>query len=88
MHHRKTYMHINFQQNEISRSVKTVHTNLFAKKCKLHKFGTCNLNLEKSRVLNMHDPIIDIRANFEINRPIRYQITTKINYVHSRTDKQ
>ena len=32
MHHRKTYMHINFQQNRVKRSVKTVHTNLFAKK--------------------------------------------------------
>ena len=30
MHHRKAYMHINFQQNRDSRSVKTVHTNLFA----------------------------------------------------------
>ena len=27
----KAYMHINFQQNRVSRSVKTVHTNLFAK---------------------------------------------------------
>ena len=35
MHHRKTYMYINFQQNRVSRSVKTVHTNLFAKNCKL-----------------------------------------------------
>ena len=49
MHHRKTYMYINstymyinFQQNQISRSVKTVHTNLFAKKCKLHNCATCN----------------------------------------------
>ena len=36
MHYRKTYMYINFQQNRVSRSVKkllkTVHTNLFAKK--------------------------------------------------------
>ena len=40
MHHRKTYTLINFQQNWVSRSVKTVHTNLFAKKCKLHKFVT------------------------------------------------
>ena len=31
MHHRKTYMYINFQQNPVSRSVKTVHTNLFCK---------------------------------------------------------
>ena len=36
----KAYMHINFQQNRVSRSVKTVHTNLFAKNCKLHKFVT------------------------------------------------
>ena len=42
MHHRKTYMYINFQQNRVSRSVKTVHTILFAKKFKLHKFATCN----------------------------------------------
>ena len=41
-------MHINFQQNRVSRSVKTVHTNLFAKNCKLairisknHAFRTC-----------------------------------------------
>ena len=27
MHHHKTYMYINFQQNRVSRSVKTVHTN-------------------------------------------------------------
>ena len=30
MHHRITYMYINFQQNRVCRSVKTVHTNLFA----------------------------------------------------------
>ena len=47
MHHRKTYMYINFQQNWVSRSVKTVHTNLFAKKCELHKFATTNSNFEK-----------------------------------------
>ena len=33
MRHRKTYMYINFQQNRVSRSVKTVHTNLYAKNC-------------------------------------------------------
>ena len=32
MHHRTTYMYINFQQNWVSRSVKTVRTNTFAKK--------------------------------------------------------
>ena len=29
MHHRITYMYINFLQNRVCRSVKTVHTNLF-----------------------------------------------------------
>ena len=47
MHHRKTYMHIDFQQNRVRRSVKTVHTNLFAKNCKLHQFATTNSNFEK-----------------------------------------
>ena len=42
MHHRITYLYINFQQNRVSRSVKTVHTNLLAKICKLYKFATCN----------------------------------------------
>ena len=32
MHRRKMYMYINFQQIRVSRSVKHVHTNLFAKK--------------------------------------------------------
>ena len=32
MHHRKTYMYINFQQNQVKTQVMTVHTSLFAKK--------------------------------------------------------
>ena len=32
MHHRITYMYVNFQQNRINRSVITVHTNVFRKK--------------------------------------------------------
>ena len=31
MRHRKTYNYLNFQQNWVSRSVKTIHTNVFAK---------------------------------------------------------
>ena len=42
MHHRITYLYINFQQNRISRSVKAVHTSLLANICKLHKFATYN----------------------------------------------
>ena len=42
MHHCITYMYVNIQQNWVCRSVITVHTNILAKKCKLHKFATCN----------------------------------------------
>ena len=57
MHHRKTYMYINFQQNRVSKSVKTVHTSLFAKFAnsinlqlairisKNHAFRTCTTPL-------------------------------------------
>ena len=48
MCHRKTYMYINFQQNRVCRSVKTVYTNLFAQYRKLQKFATTNSNLKKS----------------------------------------
>ena len=40
-------MYINFRQNWVSRSVKTVHTNVFANNCKLHKFATSNNNFER-----------------------------------------
>ena len=46
MHHRITYLYINFQQNRVSGSVKTMHTNLFAKNCKLHQ----NLQLEFRKI--------------------------------------
>ena len=48
MHRRITSMYIKFQQNRVSRSVKTVHTNLFANDRKLHKFATTNSNFEKN----------------------------------------
>ena len=36
-------MYINFQQNRANRSAITVHTNVFAKNRKLHKFATTNI---------------------------------------------
>ena len=51
MHHRKTYMHINVQQNRVSKSVKTVHTNIFAKNSKLHNFATIG---KKSIISDIH----------------------------------
>ena len=47
MHHYEMYVYINFQQNRVSRSVKTMHTNIFAKICELHKFATTSINFEK-----------------------------------------
>ena len=43
-----TYMYINFQQTRVSRSVQTVHTNIFANNRNLHKVATTNSNLEKN----------------------------------------
>ena len=51
MHLHKTYIYIDFQQNRVCRSVKTVHTNLFAQYRKLHKFATTNSNFEKKIIL-------------------------------------
>ena len=42
MQPRKTYNYFNFQQNWVSRSVKTVHRNVFAKNHKLHRFANTN----------------------------------------------
>ena len=41
-------MYINFQQNQVCRSVKFVDTKLFAKYRKLHKFATTNSNFAKN----------------------------------------
>ena len=36
----------------------------------------------------MHYSLTNIQADFGMNRPIRYQITAKRNYLHRRTDGQ
>ena len=40
--------------------------------------------IRKSRLSNMHYPLTNIQTEYEINRPIRYQITAKRNYFHRR----
>ena len=82
MHHRITYMYINFQQNRVSRSVKTVHTKLFANNRKLHKFATCNSNFEKSLFSDMNHLISHIEANFKINRLSRSVKTAFQSYFY------
>ena len=44
INHHKTYMYINFQQNRVNRLIITMHPNVFAINCKLHKFATINSN--------------------------------------------
>ena len=53
-------MYFNFQQNQVNKSVETVHTNIFADNRKLHKFVTYTLNLEKSLFSDMNHLISHI----------------------------
>ena len=57
-------MYINFQQTRVSRSVQTVHTNIFANNRSLHKFATTNNNFEKNDYLDMHHRITYMYINF------------------------
>ena len=76
MHRHKAYMYIDFQQNRECRSVKTVHTNLFAQYRKLHKFATTNSILKKKTIiLDMHDHKTYIYINFQQN-PVKTQVMT------------
>ena len=95
MHHRITYLYINFQQNRVSRSVKTVHTNLFTNlqihlsfyNLLLHKFATCNSNFEKSFLSDMNHPISHFYANFKINRLSRsVRIASQSYFYRGRTE--
>ena len=56
-------MYINFQQNRVSRSVKTVHTNIFANNRKLHKFATTNSNFEKKIDYFRHASSCNVHVN-------------------------
>ena len=42
MDHHETYMYINFQHNLVYRSIIIVHTNVFTKNHKMHKFAITN----------------------------------------------
>ena len=60
-----------FSANRVCRSVKTVHTNLVPKNCKLHKFATTNSNFEKLTLSDMHYRKAYININFQQNRVSR-----------------
>ena len=56
MHHKITYMYINFPQNRVNRSVITVYTNVFAKKFAslMNLQSSTNKNFKKSTLSDMH----------------------------------
>ena len=72
-------MYINIQQNPVSRSVKNVHTNLFAKNCRLHKFSTTNSNLKKINIPDIHHPKTYMYTNFQHKRVSRSVKTAHTN---------
>ena len=71
MYHCMTYKYINFQQNRVSRSGKIVHTNVFAKNHKLHKFAITYNNFEKKKISDMHHGVRYMYINFQQNRASR-----------------
>ena len=80
MHHRITYMYINFQQNWFNRSVKTVHTNIFPENCKLHKFAPITkIYVFKSITSDMHSYKTYMYFNFQQNRVCRSVKTVHTN---------
>ena len=84
MHHRVTYMYINFQQNQVGRTVKSVHKNIFANNSKLHKFACCNSNFEKSLLSYINRLISHISTDFNINRLSRSVRTALQRYFYRR----
>ena len=78
MHHVILYI-INFQQNQVSRSVKTVHRNLIAKNHKLHKFATTNINLKKKSSIQT---LIIVKTYMYINFQPN-QVSRSIKSVHT-----
>ena len=80
MHYCITYLYINFQQTRVSRSVQTVHTNIFANNRNLHKCATTNSNFEKKTMyLHMHHHKTYMFINFQQNRINRSVIIVHTN---------
>ena len=78
MHLHKTYMYINFQQNRVCKSVKTVHTNLFAKIASCINLQLRIVSFKKSIISNMRDRITYMYINFLQNR-----VSRSIKIVHT-----
>ena len=86
IHHRITYLYSTFQQNRVSKSVKIVHTSLFAQYRKLHKFAATNSNLKKSMILNMYHQKTFMYINFQQNQ-IKTQVITVLTSLFAKNCK-
>ena len=79
MHHRITYMYINFQQTWVDQSKPCAQIYL-PKNCKLHKFATILIILfQKSITSDMHPHKTYMYINFQQNRICRSVITVHPN---------
>ena len=83
----KKYMYINFQQNRVCRSVKTVLTNIFAQYGKLHTFATTNRNFEKKCIiLDMHHHKTYMYIHFQQNW-VKTQVVTMLISLFAKNRK-
>ena len=83
MNHRRTYMHINFQQNWVSRSVKTVHTNLFAQYRKCINLQLPIEILKRINFLDMHHHKTYMYIDFQQNR-VKTQVMTVLTSLFAK----
>ena len=68
MRHLKTYNYLNFQQNWVSRSVKTIHTNVFAKIISCIGLQIPIVFSKKSIISDKHHRITYMYIYFQQNR--------------------
>ena len=71
MHHHKTYMYINFQQNQVKTQVMTMHTSLFAKNASCINLQLPIIFFFNSTLLDMHHRKTYMHINFQQNRVSR-----------------
>ena len=80
-------MHINIQQNRVSRSVKTVHTNLFAKNASCINLQLPIIILKKSVLLDMHHHNTYMYINFEQNQEKTQVMTARTIFCSQKNRK-
>ena len=81
-------MYINFQQTRVSRSVQTVHTNIFANNRNLHKFASLpKVILRKKDYLDMHHHITYMYINFNKIGLVRRSLENRAHNLFAKKRK-